>query len=234
MWVAVGFGSTAANSILYSTSGGQIWNNAITGGFSSYGTSVTWNGSLWVATGLHSSAAGNIQISLDGMNWVPSLSGAFSGIGSGAVWSGTKFIATGTGTSPILYSDDGRNWSSCNVSGASFTAGGGIGYGRTLTGPLYALTVSGDTFINGTLYINGLPAGAAAGGSGGSGGGGGGGGGGTTLPINIELVSSLVGTFGTVGVGCNAPSYSLDVNGTINASSNIFINGSALLAASSL
>jgi hypothetical protein len=232
MWVAVGYGTTAANSILYSTSGGQIWNNAITGGFSVYGASVTWNGSLWVATGSHSSAAGNIQISLDGMNWVPSLSGAFSGFGSGVVWSGTKFIATGTGTSPILYSDDGRNWSSCNVSGATFTAGGGIGYGRTLTGPLYALTVSGDTFINGTLYINGLPAGAAAGGSGGSGGGGGGGG--SALPINIELVSSLVGTFGTVGVGCNAPSYTLDVNGTINASSNVFINGSPLLAASSL
>jgi len=230
MWVAVGYGTTAANSILYSTSGGQLWNNALTGGFSVGGTSVTWNGSLWVATGSHSSAAGNIQISLDGMNWVPSLSGAFSGSGSGVVWSGTKFIATGTGTSPILYSDDGRNWSSCNVAGASFTAGLGIGYGRTLTGPLYALTVSGDTFINGTLYINGLPAGAAAGGSGGSGGGGGG----SALPINIELVSSLVGTFGTVGIGCNAPSYTLDVNGTINASSNIFINGSPLLAASSL
>ena len=233
MWVAVGYGSSAANTILYSISGGQLWNNAVTGGFSGYGASVTWNGSLWVATGSHSSAAGNIQISLDGMNWVPSLSGAFSGSGSGVVWSGTKFIATGTGTSPILYSDDGRNWSSCNVSNASFTAGGGIGYGRTLTGPLYALTVSGDTYINGTLYINGLPAGAAAGGSGGSGGGGGGGGG-STLPINIELVSSLVGLFGSVGVGCNAPSYSLDVNGTINASSNVFINGSPLLAASSL
>jgi hypothetical protein len=37
-----------------------------------------------------------------------------------------------------------------------------------------------------------------------------------------------------VGIGCNAPSYTLDVNGTINASSNIFINGSPLLAASSL
>ena len=233
MWVAVGYGSTAANTILYSISGGQLWNNAVTGGFSGGGASVTWNGSLWVATGSHSSAAGNIQISLDGKNWVPSLSGAFSGSGSGVVWSGTKFIATGTGTSPILYSDDGRNWSSENVSGASFTAGGGIGYGRTLTGPLYALTVSGDTYINGTLYINGLPAGAAAGGSGGSGGGGGGGGG-SSLPINIELVSSLVGLFGSVGVGCNAPSYSLDVNGTINASSNIFINGSALLAASSM
>jgi len=35
-------------------------------------------------------------------------------------------------------------------------------------------------------------------------------------------------------VGCNAPSYSLDVNGTINASSNVFINGSALLPAASL
>ena len=234
MWVAVGYGSSAANTILYTTTGGQLWNNAVTGGFSGYGASVTWNGSLWVATGSHSSAAGNIQISLDGKNWVPSLSGAFSGSGSGVVWSGTKFIATGTGASPILYSDDGRNWSSCNVSGATFTAGGGIGYGRTLTGPLYALTVSGDTYINGTLYINGLPAGPAAGGSGGSGGGGGGGGGGSTLPINIELVSSLVGLFGSVGVGCNAPSYSLDVNGTINASSNVFINGSPLLAASSL
>jgi hypothetical protein len=233
MWVAVGYGTTAANSILYSTSGGQIWNNAVTGGFSSYGTSVTWNGSLWVATGIHSSVAGNIQISLDGMNWVPSLSGAFSLQANGVVWSGTKFIATGKGSSSILYSDDGRNWSSCNVSGVTITNGSGIGYGRTLTGPLYALTVSGDTFINGTLYINGLPAGAAAGGSGGSGGGGGGGGG-SALPINIELVSSLVGTFGTVGIGCNAPSYTLDVNGTINASSNVFINGSPLLAASSL
>jgi hypothetical protein len=67
------------------------------------------------------------------------------------------------------------------VSGASFTNGGGIGYGRILTGPLYALTVSGDTFINGTLYINGFPAGAGTGTSGG----GGGGGGGSTLPINI-------------------------------------------------
>jgi hypothetical protein len=234
MWVAVGFGSSTANTILYSTSGGQLWNNAVTGGFSSYGTSVTWNGSLWVATGQHSSAAGNIQISLDGMNWIPSFSGAFSAIGSGVVWSGTKFIATGTGASSILYSDDGRNWSSCNVSNATFTAGAGIGYGRTLTGPLYALTVSGDTFINGALYINGVPAGAAVSGSGGSGGGGGGGGGSSALPINIELVSSLVGLFGSVGVGCNAPSYSLDVNGTINASSNVFINGSALLAASSL
>ena len=234
MWVAVGFGSSTANTILYSTSGGQLWNNAVTGGFSSYGSSVTWNGSLWVATGRHSSAAGNIQISLDGMNWAPSLSGAFSVYGSGVVWSGTKFIATGSGTSSILYSDDGRNWSSCNVSNASFTSGEGIGYGRTLSGPLYALTVSGDTYINGALYINGLPAGTTTASSGGSGGGGGGGGGGSALPINIELVSSLVGLFGTVGVGCNAPSYSLDVNGTINASSNVFINGSALLAASSL
>jgi hypothetical protein len=234
MWVAVGNGSSAANTILYSTSGGQLWSNAVTGGFSGGGTSVAWNGSLWVATGSHSSAAGNIQISLDGMNWLPSLTGAFSGSASGVVWSGTKFIATGTGTSPILYSDDGRNWSSSNVSNATFTAGLGIGYGRTLTGPLYALTVSGDTYINGALYINGVPAGAAVSGSGGSAGGTSGGGGGTSLPINIELVSSILGIFGRVGVGCNSPSYTMDVNGSINASSNIFINGSPLLAASSL
>jgi len=46
---------------------------------------------------------------------------------------------------------------------------------------------------------------------------------------NTTTVSSMQGTFSSIGVNCNSPSYTIDVDGTINANANIYVNGQPVL-----
>jgi len=71
VFVAVGKGT---NTILYSYDG-ITW-VAATGGFSTQGTSVSWNGSLFVAGGIDSTVLNCMKYSSDGITWANSIVGS--------------------------------------------------------------------------------------------------------------------------------------------------------------
>ena len=69
MWVATGAHSNALTSIQFSGDGTN-WSNITTGGFTSLGYRVAWNGSMWLAGGrMGGPSIGSIQYSYDGRNW---------------------------------------------------------------------------------------------------------------------------------------------------------------------
>jgi hypothetical protein len=121
-------------------------------------TSICWNGSLWVASGLMApSGTSQLIYSSDGVNWLKSQTGSsigFQGINS-IIWNGSIFLAVGgsynSPTSAI--SLDGIIWTNPNSGGAF--AGGTIrsvawnGFlfiacGNDYNGQWYKLTSSPD------------------------------------------------------------------------------------------
>jgi glucose/arabinose dehydrogenase len=207
-----------------------------------------------VAVGSDTTPAKTIQYSLDGSKWYPSFMaliadpepskvGSFKDAGYSVVWAENYFIAVGTDSvrpsRKIIYSADGKNWLSYDVTGnENLLSANGICYSRGSTGPLYALTIKGDAYIDGNLYItNGYPvsvnaitgsSGGASGAAGASGAGGSGSGGASAGPAPLRFVtdvSTMLAQFSSIGVGVKDPGYEIDVAGSINASSNIYING---------
>lgn len=78
MIIAVGYGFSRNTSIQYSLDQGRNWNPIVRGGFASsdgngnaqyYCGGITFNGKLWVATGIDSDVYKLIQWSSDGSNW---------------------------------------------------------------------------------------------------------------------------------------------------------------------
>jgi hypothetical protein len=81
------------------------------------GTSVAWNGKLWVAGGTQVSSAGSLLIySYDGINWTDCNNiGSISQINRNSIsWNGSVWIACGYGSNSnntsVLTSVDGINW----------------------------------------------------------------------------------------------------------------------------
>jgi len=72
--------------------------------FSSYGSAIAWNGSMWVAVGV---GGLGIAYSYDGINWTGT--GITSGT-LGIAWSGSLWVAVGSNF--ILYSSNGISWTS--------------------------------------------------------------------------------------------------------------------------
>jgi hypothetical protein len=122
LWVAVGFGSTAPNSIQFSGDA-VTWSNSTAGGFSLSGKGVAYNGFLWVAVGNNGGASGSIQVSTDGRSWVNATSGGFSSGGNGVAYNGARWIAVGnnggSALTSIQTSTDGRTWSGITAGGFS-------------------------------------------------------------------------------------------------------------------
>jgi streptogramin lyase len=242
-WFIVGKSLTLTNTIIYFDNS-LTYNSVVSGGFTGGGNSIAWNGCYLVAVGSDSTPAKTIQYSLDGKKWYPSFAGtsanegSFNTSGYGVTWAENYFIAVGTDlirpSRTIIYSADGKNWLSNDITGnGQLTLAKGICYSRGSTGPLYALTVKGDAYIDGNLYItNGYPTavnGLGASGGGASGAAAGGGGSGSSVPVTqiryLTDVSTMLGQFSSIGVGVKDPAYEIDVAGSINASSNIYING---------
>ena len=242
-WFIVGKSLTLTNTIIYFDNS-LTYNSVVSGGFTGGGNSIAWNGCYLVAVGSDSTPAKTIQYSLDGKKWYPSFAGtsanegSFNTSGYGVTWAENYFIAVGTDlirpSRTIIYSADGKNWLSNDITGnGQLTLAKGICYSRGSTGPLYALTVKGDAYIDGNLYItNGYPTavnGLGASGGGASGAAAGGGGSGSSVPVTqiryLTDVSTMLGQFSSIGVGVKDPGYQIDVDGSINASSNIYING---------
>jgi hypothetical protein len=122
-WV-IAINSGDANKIIYSTDGIN-WTNSTSGsGLVSYGDGVTWNGSVFIATG---GGANGIITSADGNTWTASTSGnTILGTNCNRVCSRlplpltyinrqvtSKFCVGAmsyTGTTALLYSYDGIQW----------------------------------------------------------------------------------------------------------------------------
>ena len=254
-WFVVGNTTNILNSIISITNDIYLTCAAISlGGFNGGGNSIAWNGCYFVAVGSDTTPAKTIQYSLDGSKWYPSFrpfvnvpdnEGSFNTAGYGVAWAENYFIAVGTDSTrtsrTIIYSADGKNWLSYDVTGnGQLTLAKGICYSRGSTGPLYALTIKGDAYIDGNLYItNGYPTSvnAITGSSGGSGAGGSSGSSGSTGPVPLRFVtdvSTMLAQFSSIGVGVKDPGYQIDVDGSINASSNILINGDKVTTENSL
>jgi hypothetical protein len=208
IWVAVGKSGSTASNILYSTDAIN-WNPA-TGGFSTQGYGVAWNGSIWVAVGEGGSAASNILYSTNGTSW-NSTSGGFTNYGYSIRWNGSMWVAVGEGgsaASNILYSTNGISWNT-TTGGPDFT-GYGIAYSQTLTPDISSKNLNfylqnQPTYLTSTHQILATQ---------------------STLVINNTTYIDK--TNNRVGINVSQPAYTLDVNGTINATSNIFVNGVAV------
>jgi hypothetical protein len=107
--------------LIYTTdrTGQTGWTAVSPSPFSTNGSSVTWNGSIWVATG---AGTNKVAYSTNGINWtglsIPSASL------SDVCWNGTRFVATGT--SYMAYSTDGITWISNNLPSIFSSNGYGV------------------------------------------------------------------------------------------------------------
>ena len=123
MWVAVGQGLSAIPEIAYSYDGIN-WISTRSDGSLADGYTVAWNGTMWVAGGITTTASvvsGQIVYSYDGFSWHNAHSnGGLTQSCLVVAWNGTMWVAGGTGTNTIATSLDGINW----ISVASESRGG--------------------------------------------------------------------------------------------------------------
>ena len=88
--VAVGSGT---NKIVYSPDG-NAWTAVTPSPFSTQGTGVAWNGSMWVAVGVGATSNDSIAYSLDnGISWLPptTWTNPFTSGGNGIAWNGSMW-----------------------------------------------------------------------------------------------------------------------------------------------
>jgi hypothetical protein len=222
MWVAVGSGLSEQATIQYSYNGIN-WSNVTTGGFYdnsgfNQGNGVAWNGSMWVAVGTGSSELQTIQYSYNGINWSNITSGGFDVIGRSVSWNGSMWVAVGSNSAAnnIIYSYDGLNWFS---SSGNFGGGGGgfcVAYSQTLTPDISSKNLNfylqnQPTYLRSTHQILATQ---------------------STLVINNTMYIDK--TNYRIGINKPLPAYTLDVNGTINASLGVLSNGTFLTSDSNL
>ena len=209
-WIATGMDNfDAKNTVKYSYDGSN-WSNAILGGFSTStsfgGSGVTWNGSLWTATGRQLQSSNMIQNSVDGSNWYGAPTATFSGRGNAIATSGELLVATGSNSgASMLYSTDGSNWSSST--GANFSVqGNGIAYSLYGTADITLknlgfYTRNQDTFLVSTHAIK------------------------TTDDImNIDDTLYINRPNRRVGILTSSPSVALEVNGTLKTTTLDVVN----------
>jgi hypothetical protein len=153
LWMSVGVGTTANDSIRYSPDGSN-WYSISSGGFykpgmpaTCRGFSVSYANNLWLATGASSNPQGTIQYSGDGYFWSNVNSGGFKSPSLlyttlGGVTYGSNlglWIAVGNSNSStetaIQYSPDGSNWSPA-ASGSFSAYGFGVAVGLVLPPPV--------------------------------------------------------------------------------------------------
>ena len=179
LWVAVGTGAAASQSIQYSPDGFN-WYNCASGGFTAGGRAVAYGNGLWVAVG-YTVSGSKIQYSGNGILWSNATGSPFTSGGDDVAYNGSNgWVAVGANSPAsfgILFSGDGISWS--NVTGLpvpiSFDAVG-FGGGRWVASSSLAnqvftsLTGSNNWSVsptsivrnaylyNGTFWLGGGPA----------------------------------------------------------------------------
>jgi len=242
LWVASG--QSALGSLLYSYNGSN-WFTAPQTGYSSNMTAARWNGTYWLAAG--SATVGNNQFSIssDGINW-RNIQTSISINVNAIHWNGIYWIATIVGAGPIYYSYDGLKWltasNSFSINGFDSDWNGSywIAVGQDAnnlnsiqksTDGINWINSTSNNFTGGVQNIsyssNLTPA---------------------YSQDNFRIISQNIPNFGVstnsllvtpnalifndmlyldaytnrVGINCNAPSYDLDVYGSVNVSSTVY------------
>jgi hypothetical protein len=216
MWVAVGIDTASDAARIKYSYDGINWTPSASGGFLSYGVSVTWNGSMWVAVGSNGATpAGTIKYSYDGMNWSNSSSGAFDRAGYKVSWNGQMWVATGedsTLAGRIRYSYDGLNWAPSGGTGnTTFTQSSlSVTYANILTPDinLVNLNLYTKAFPNYISTANQLLA--------------------TTSSIVLNNTLYANKDSACVGINATLPVYQLDVVGNARITSTLIANGAVL------
>ena len=122
LWVAVGTGVVASQSIQYSFDGFN-WNSVGSGGFSGGANDVAYGNGLWVAVG-DNGGGPSIQYSGNGISWSNGAT-TFTTAGTAVVYNGSNlWVATGSNAGfptlfGIKFSGDGINWSNATPFGGS-------------------------------------------------------------------------------------------------------------------
>jgi hypothetical protein len=202
-WLAGGQASSGNNQFSISQDGIN-WNNyQIAQNF--HVTSVHWNGILWIAT---TETGGNsIYYSYDALKWVPVNAGdTFSVRGLDSDWNGAYWVAVGqdaVSLKNIKKSTNGINWTN-SITNNFTTTVQNVSYSSNLT-PAYQqdnFRILSQNIPNYTLSTNQIflsP---------------------TSMVINHTLYVDSVSN--RLGINCNAPSYDLDVYGSVNVSSIVY------------
>lgn len=243
LWVAVGTDTIANNAVKYSLDG-VTWSNSLGSGFSGTQYTVAWNGSYWLIGGTTSATSNSISISRDGISWA-SVNAPFQSAVNGLTWNGVYWVASatdntvtdtrysfdgytwvlGSGTkftngslaaawngrrwvqvgrdpaqvAEVKYSDDGINWQDSATN--NFTQPNAVAFSSNVI-PFYQqdnfqiLPQAIPLFLTSanTLFF-------------------------TPRATEINNTLYIDGITNALGINCNAPSFALDVYGSINASS---------------
>ncbi len=195
MWLAGGQG---LNNIKYSYDG-ITWANT-NGSFGTGAYTFAWNGNIWVGGG---QGGNTLKYSYDGINWNDSMLGAFTTTCIGLSWNGKVWNAYGQGGGSIKWSSDGISWTNsvggvfANIGQRGLYNPGPMSFSQ---GNLNILPDAAPLYLNSTNQIFM-----------------------TTSTINFNN-TLRVDARGFVGVMCNSPNVTLDVNGVIKASTILIGN----------
>ena len=202
IWVAIGADTLSNATIKYSFNG-ISWSNIVTNGFTAYGLRVRTNGKVFVAGGANSSATSSnyIKYSYDGITWSDAVGLSSNALVIDLQWNGTIWVAgTSHATNKIVYSADGINWSNATGSFPSVEVAS-IAFSSNVFPNFQAenLAVFGKSQF--PLNVS-------------------------TNTIHMDLSTMVfdntlrVGWDSRVGINCNLPVYSLDVNGNFEVQSS--------------
>jgi sugar lactone lactonase YvrE len=158
-FIAVGAGSTVANTILKSTDG-KNWTNSTSGGFGIQGAKVAWcpylisgGAGIWIAVGNNNSTTGQVKYSTNGLTW--SDIGPVWTANSSAqsiVWTGTSFVAGGDNQAgrAIQISKNGSSWYPAKSNFIWNCSAIGVGYGSET---INTVATVGNTRLLGNLFV---------------------------------------------------------------------------------
>jgi hypothetical protein len=120
----IGGGDSSLNTMAFSKDG-QQWYGLGVDVFSSRCNHVLYNGSIWVATGVHLNSSGNtLAYSVDGLKWTGLGKAIFANEATDVAWNGIMFVAGGLDASNALaYSYNGIQWTGLGVSMFGVTGG---------------------------------------------------------------------------------------------------------------
>ena len=203
--------------ILYSFNG-ITWSNAVgvPQNYNNTTLSVTTNGRVFVAHNRESGGPFRFLHSFDGINWnTGTTTSTVAGFATSITWNGSQFIAGSTSNYIMHTSVDGVTWNSVIPSGTP---------GTNIITLAFTSNVNPDFQVeNLSIYGRNQPP--------------------LTRSTNVIQMSSndliidrvlRVGTDNRVGINCNAPQYTLDVNGTLFASTIVAANISGFVSDTNL
>lgn len=166
---------------------------------------IAVNGSTVVVGGWTSAVVGVIAYSLDGgQTWaqadLTTNSVSFSGI-EAVWWNGSYYLAGGSGTTTLATSPNGILWTPVATSFTSSAhAGIGIGFTTRIQDTNFGQLAADSISTTGSLTV------------------------GDTFRVGISTLS-VNPLLQNMGINCNAPRFTLDVNGNINAGGNLYVAG---------